>query len=110
MRIRMLALLSCLMVGGHAYADDGVVERELRIKDGRFYPEVVTVPAGKRIRLVVINEGPGPEEFESTQLRKETVLAEGVKRNVIIAPLKPGEYPFFGEFHMDTANGILKAE
>jgi hypothetical protein len=89
---------------------EDVVERKLVIKAGRFYPEVITVPAKKRIRLVVTNEGPGPEEFESIPLRKELILAEGVTRKVIIAPLKVGEYPFFGEFHMDTANGVIKAE
>lgn len=89
---------------------EDVVERKLVIKAGRFYPEVITVPAKKRLRLVVTNEGPGPEEFESIPLRKELILAEGVTRKVMIAPLKAGEYPFFGDFHMDTANGVIKAE
>lgn len=114
----MVRLIGMLLVVGNlmlacsasAWADDEIVERKLVIKNGHFDPEIVTVPAGKRIRLVVQNLGPGPEEFESIKLRKETVLAEGVTRNVIIAPLKPGEYPFFGEFHMDTANGVIKAE
>jgi hypothetical protein len=52
-------------------------------------------------------EGPGPEEFESIELRKETVLAPGVTRSVVFAPLKPGVYRFFGEFHPDTAQGRI---
>lgn len=87
-----------------------LVERHLRIKNGRFYPELITVPAETRIRLVISNEGPGPEEFESIPLRKETILAEGVTRKVIIAPLSPGKYPFFGEFHMETAKGVISVE
>lgn len=110
MRIWTGILLPLMLMSGVVQADDEIVERALLIKDGRFQPEIVTVPAGKRIRLVVTNAGPGPEEFESTTLRKENVLAQGVTRNVIIAPLRPGEYSFFGEFHMDTAKGILKAE
>ncbi|HNN87629.1 MAG TPA: cupredoxin domain-containing protein [Pseudomonadales bacterium] len=39
----------------------------------------------------------------------EKVMNEGVTRKVIIQPLKPGEYAFFGEFHMDTANGKIIA-
>jgi len=110
MRIWTGVLLPLMLMSGGAQADGEIVERALLIKDGHFQPETITVPAGKRIRLVVTNAGPGPEEFESLSLRKETVLAQGVTRNVIIAPLRPGEYPFIGEFHMETAKGLLKAE
>jgi hypothetical protein len=78
-------------------------------RDGRFHPDTVVLPAGVRFRLQVINQGPGPEEFESIELRKETVLAEGVTRQVVFAPLRPGTYPFFGEFHPDTARGRIIA-
>ena len=82
----------------------------LQIANGRFQPQVVEVPAGVRFKLVITNHGPGPEEFESRKLRKETVLAPGVTRSVVFAPLKPGEYPFFGEFHPDTARGRIIAK
>jgi len=78
-------------------------------QDGRFHPDTVVVPAGVRFRLQVTNKGPGPEEFESRELRKEKVLAEGVTRTVVFAPLRPGSYPFFGEFHPDTARGRIVA-
>jgi hypothetical protein len=29
---------------------------------------------------------------------------------VFVGPLRPGTYPYFGEFHMDTAKGTLIAE
>jgi hypothetical protein len=29
---------------------------------------------------------------------------------VMVGPLKPGKYEFFGEFNMDTAQGALIAE
>ena len=29
---------------------------------------------------------------------------------VYIGPLEPGRYPYFGEFHMDTAQGVVVAE
>ncbi|MEO8161208.1 MAG: cupredoxin domain-containing protein [Arenimonas sp.] len=28
---------------------------------------------------------------------------------IFLGPLKPGRYPFFGEFHMQTAQGALIA-
>lgn len=79
----------------------------LTAKNGRFYPETIEVPAGQRFKIEITNEGPGPEEFESLELRKETVLAPGVTRAVVFAPLKPGTYKFFGEFHPDTAQGRI---
>ncbi|MDO8990599.1 MAG: cupredoxin domain-containing protein [Sideroxyarcus sp.] len=82
----------------------------LTAKDGRFYPETIEVPAGQKFRLTIKNEGPGPEEFESLELRKETVLAEGVTRTLVFAPMKPGTYKFFGEFHLDTAKGQIIAK
>lgn len=80
---------------------------KLTARNGRFYPETIEAPAGTRFKIVITNEGPGPEEFESIELRKETVLAPGVTRAVVFAPLKPGVYRFFGEFHPDTAQGRI---
>lgn len=79
----------------------------LSVENGRFTPETLNIPAGQRFKIVVTNKGPGPEEFESLELRKETVLAPGVTRAVVFAPLKPGVYKFFGEFHPDTAKGQI---
>lgn len=80
---------------------------QLTAKNGRFYPETIEAPAGKKFRLVIKNEGSTPEEFESIELRKETVLAPGVTRTVVFAPMKPGIYKFFGDFHPDTAKGQI---
>lgn len=81
----------------------------LTIRDGRFIPETLEVPANTKFRLLIKNEGPGPEEFESHELKKEKVLAEGVESFLIFQPLKPGTYPFFGEFHPKTAQGRIVA-
>jgi len=83
---------------------------QLTAKDGYFYPETIEVPAGKKFRIAIKNEGMTPEEFESLELRKETVLAPGVTRTLVFAPMKPGRYKFFGEFHMDTAKGQIVAK
>ncbi|OIP17179.1 MAG: hypothetical protein AUK53_02485 [Betaproteobacteria bacterium CG2_30_59_46] len=79
----------------------------LTAENGRFQPETIVVPAGRRFKIVITNKGPGPEEFESIELRKETVLAPGVTRTLVFAPMKPGTYKFFGEFHKDTAQGRI---
>jgi plastocyanin len=81
----------------------------LTIKDHRFVPSEITVPAGKRIRLVIENKDSTPEEFESRSLRVEKVIPGGSKGAVTIGPLKPGAYEFVGEFHESSAKGILHA-
>lgn len=104
-RVLLLAVIGT-WAGGACWAEDPAVYA-LNIKDGRFDPETIEVPAQRRFKIVITNHGPGPEEFESKELRKESVLAEGVTRSVVFAPLKPGVYSFFGEFHPDTANGRI---
>jgi len=82
----------------------------LTAKDGRFAPENVEVPAGKKIKLIVQNEGPGPEEFESHELNREKMIMPGKSVEIIIGPLKPGIYGFYGEFHRETAKGQVVAK
>lgn len=106
-RWRMLLLSTLgLCTGAACWAGD-LPAYPLNIENGRFAPETIEVPAQTRFKLVITNHGPGPEEFESKELRKETVLAPGVTRSVVFAPLKPGAYSFFGEFHPDTAQGRI---
>lgn len=76
-------------------------------KNGKLTPSTLNVPAGVRFKIVVRNDGDGPMEFESLQLRKEKVLAPGAQSFVVIAPLKPGQYDFFDEFHPDTSKGRI---
>ena len=90
-------------------ADDPVVFR-LVAKDGRFTPSDLEVPAGKRLRIEIVNEGATPIEFESLPLKQEKVLGPGARSSVVINPLKPGTYPFFDEFHPDTSKGRIVAK
>jgi len=73
-------------------------------KGGRLSPERIEVPAGKRIKLTIKNEGPGPMEFESANPRIEKVLAAGGTSFVVLPPLKPGVYTFIDEFHQETGS------
>lgn len=85
-------------------------EYTIVIKEHRFQPAELAVPAGQRIKLVIDNQDATPEEFESKQLRVEKIVPGGTKGTVTVGPLKPGSYPFFGEFHEDTAQGKLHAK
>lgn len=82
----------------------------LVIKDHRFQPDRLEVPAGQPVTLVVRNEDPTAEEFESLDLRREKIVAGNREIKVNLGTLKPGEYKFFGEYHEDTAQGVLVAK
>lgn len=86
------------------------IEFKLVIKDHRFVPAELKVPAGQKIKLVVENQDATPEEFESYSLNREKIVPGKGKIVVMVGPLKPGKYEFFGEFNMDTAQGVLIAE
>lgn len=109
MKNRLIRLALCTALGaGPALADLPVYT--LVARDGRLAPAVLEVPAGQRFKIVIKNEGRDAIEFESLQLRKEKVLAPGAQSFFVIAPLKPGEYDFFDEFHPDTAKGRIVAK
>jgi hypothetical protein len=83
---------------------------EIEIRDHLFIPAELTVPADKKIKLIVYNRDPTPEEFESYELNREKVIMGSSKAIIFIGPLKPGVYPFFGEFNPKTAQGKVIAE
>lgn len=82
-------------------------EYALTIKDHKFVPTEITIPANTKVKLVVKNLDPTPEEFESQQLHREKVIQGNSQAVVYIGPLDPGTYPFIGEFHESTAKGHI---
>lgn len=81
----------------------------LTIKEHRFNPDQVRVPAGQRFRIEVTNQDATPEEFESSDLKIEKIVVPGGKITVMAGPLKPGTYKFFGDYHPDVATGTMTA-
>ena len=80
------------------------------IKDHRFDPAEIHVPQGKPVMLTITNKDPTPEEFDSTALKVEKVIVGGTYGTVRLRPLGPGRYPFMGEYHSDTAQGVVISE
>ncbi len=86
-----------------------VPEFTLTVKDHRFTPAELTIPANTKVKLIVVNQDATAEEFESHELNREKVVTGNASINVYVGPLKAGRYPFFGDFHQDTAQGALVA-
>jgi hypothetical protein len=103
-RCGFLVLLSCLPV---VVAAETKPEFTLVIKDHRFQPAELHIPAEAKVVLIVDNQDSTPEEFESHELNREKVIPGNSKARIFIGPLTAGNYPFFGEFHAETAQGTL---
>jgi plastocyanin len=99
-------LLIALLLPFTAHAADYM----LKIKDHQFQPAELTIPSGKKIKLTVENQDATPEEFESHALNREKVIPGHSSATIYIGPLTPGRYPFFGEFHETTAQGVIIAQ
>jgi plastocyanin len=105
--MRSLFLALALLPGLVLAADP---EFTLVIRDHRFEPTELRVPAGKKIKLIIDNQDATAEEFESHPLNREKVIQAKSKATVFVGPLTVGRYPFIGEFHEKTANGVIIAE
>jgi plastocyanin len=103
-------LLSVGLAFGAASVAAQEADVQIVIKDHKFVPAEVTVPAGKKIKLIVENQDATAEEFESYELNREKVVPPKGRITIFIGPLAPGRYPFFGEYHKDTAKGVLIAK
>jgi len=81
----------------------------IELKNNTFNPEVLYIPAHKKIKIKIINFDPEPEEFDSFDLNREKVLFPNKPATIYIGPLAPGEYFYFGEFHPNIAKGKMIA-
>lgn len=103
----VVVLLVALAAGARA---EEVVVVAVTIRDHRFNPSEIRVPAGKPVRLDITNEDPTAEEFDSQALKVEKVVGGGRSGSVRMRPLERGRYPFVGEYHADTARGDVVAD
>lgn len=81
----------------------------VEVTDGVFTPKTLQVPAGKRIKIELVNHGPGPLEFENDEMNIEKVLGAGARSFVVLPALAPGEHEFVDEFNPVTGVLVLHA-
>jgi hypothetical protein len=111
LRLLLLAgAFAALAAASDAGRAQDAVSATITLRDHHFDPSELRLPANMRIQLKVINEDPISEEFDSKSLKVEKVIAAKSEGTVHISPLAPGRYEFIGEYHEDTAKGVLIAE
>jgi hypothetical protein len=82
----------------------------LTLKGHVFDPPELKAPAGKDIAITLRNEDESFEEFDSDSLHMEKIVPGKGKVTIKLKPLAVGRYPFRGEFHDATAQGMLIVE
>lgn len=101
MKIQLTLIALCL-AAGHAFA--ATDEITLTLKNHTFEPKELKIPAGKKIKILVVNQDATPAEFESKSLNREKVIPGNTTGVVHVGPLKRGRYPFVEEYH-ETETG-----
>ena len=110
-----MRLLTLALAGGLSLAAVAVAMAAeqpsvtVTLKDHRFAPAAFAVPAGQKVRIVLVNQDAATEEFDSHDLQVEQVVTPMGRISFTIGPLKPGDYAFMGEFHAATAQGKVTA-
>ena len=112
-RSNIQSILTCyallgLFAGPNLFAGEPAIT--VSIHEHRFEPAEVHIPANTKVKLMVRNLDPSPEEFESYELKREKVIPGNSEAAVFVGPLVPGAYPFFGDFNQTTAQGRIIAE
>lgn len=108
-KILLLLLIAALAHGVPAAAEE-LPTFKLYCNNGKFTPQILHVPAGRKIKIEIHNTGTEAIEFESRQLRKEKALNPDSSSFVVIFPLAPGEYKYFDDFHIQVGQGSIIAK
>jgi hypothetical protein len=77
----------------------------LILKDQRFTPEVITIPANQRVKIDLTNEDAAGDDFESKDLQVDKAVGALGHVSFFIGPLTPGTYAFKAEKNATTAHG-----
>jgi hypothetical protein len=101
-------LLALSLIAAPAFADDaGIV---VHLKGHKFTPSTITVKANQPSMIVLYNDDDTADEFDSSSLKIEKVVPGHQKGTIRVRPLPPGKYPFMGEYHAATAQGVVIAK
>jgi plastocyanin len=102
----IVIILVAVALGGIVSVAQAGDDVAITIKDHRFEPAEITVPAGQKVTSVT-NQDATPEEFDSDDLDIEKVIAGQQSATIQVGPLDAGRYEFHDEYHEDTAKGAI---
>ena len=106
--MRRIIFVSALLVAALPARADGPIA--VTLQNHKFTPAEIHVKANTPAIIALTNKDATAEEFDSTALKVEKVVAGNSSGNVRIRALAPGRYPFMGEYHPGTAQGVVVAQ
>ena len=104
---KSLFLAAALLLATPAFADAPIV---LVLQNHKFTPSVIKVKANQPSMITMVNKDATAEEFDSSDLKVEKVVAGNQSGTIRLRALKPGTYHFMGEYHDKTAQGVVIAQ
>ena len=109
MRLRsgLIAFAALVFTAGAALADAPIT---LTLQNHKFTPNVIKVKANEPSQILFVNKDDTAEEFDSSALKIEKVVGGHGQGKIRVRALAPGKYPFMGEYHAATAQGVVIAE
>lgn len=108
--VKFFLILAAMMACAGAARADDVAEAQLTLSNHVFAPQELDLPAGKKVKLTVINKDDTAAEFESSDLDREKVVPANGQIYVYIGPLDAGTYGFYDDFHEKTTTGKIVAK
>jgi len=105
--VRVIAAVLALAFATPAFADAPI---PVTLQNHRFTPNVIHVKANRPFAIHIFNKDASADEFDSSALKVEKVVSGNSDGIVRIRPLAPGKYPFMGEYHSATAQGVVIAQ
>ncbi|MGH6828584.1 MAG: cupredoxin domain-containing protein [Rhizomicrobium sp.] len=105
--MRAVLILVALAIAAPALAEAPI---PVVLKDHKFHPSEIHVKANAPAVIMLANQDATAEEFDSTALQVEKVVAGNSRGDVRLRALAPGRYPFMGEYHSTTAQGVVVAK
>jgi hypothetical protein len=103
-------ILAYAAVASSIAAAEDLATFSITLKNHRFTPAEIRVPTGKPFFVIVTNQDDTADEFEMSNPAIEKVIPPGEQGRVRMRPLGPGRFVFFGDFHRDTAQGVIVSE
>jgi hypothetical protein len=93
----LAAALFVLPIGNQAFAAD--TSYALTLKDHKFSPAELTIPANTKVKISLKNLDKETAEFISDDFKGGKLVPGGKEASFFIGPLKAGVYEFHDEYH-----------
>lgn len=105
----LLSVFAVALLTVVAWKSDAASEAvfHLAIVKQAFEPDTLTILAGERVKIMVMNKDTVPAEFESNDFKREVVIPGKAELPVYVGPLEPGTYHFFNDFHPQSKGTLI---